>query len=449
MKKQFFITLLMIIIIILIIPKLDAQKSYDDLSKLKTVPVKHYIFDKVNQDMNIWSAMYIASNNKIYIGTSTHADAASVYEFDIATSTMKRLANLSILMDERGKGTWTTGKIHVRMQEIDGYVYFASFVEDSGPPAIDANSYEGCHWFRINIGTGKVEPLSKINTFWGCTGQAMDKERRIIYGLDELGYLNRYFIDEDYSENMGRVDNWDVCRTIFIDDSGNVYGSYPPGLIWKYDVGKDRILNLEYLRVPVTLDSRTMANPMLDRRNQWRVIEWDPVDKVAYGIVGGSNLLFKFDVYKGTEGEITPLTPMYAPMYIGGRFFDIPQATLTLTINQKNRKIYYIPVTGGDFDYGLVNLNVGTNNKKTTIPIRTVRSQAYMVDYDLKTGKREEVGLLKPTDGSFASGMEAVGTDKDGKVWFVGSFIQSDEVIKINGGFRRALGLGCYDPFAK
>jgi hypothetical protein len=396
--------------------------------------------------MAIWSACYVASNNKIYIGTSTHADCACVYEFDIATSTMKQLANLSILMDERGKGTWTTGKIHVRMQELDGYVYFASFVEDSGSPAIDANSYHGCNWFRINMAIGKVEPLTKINTFWGCTGQAMDKNRRIIYGEDELGYLNRYFIDEDYSENMGRVDNWDVCRTIFIDDAGNVYGSYPPGLIWKYDVEKDRILNLEFLRVPISLDSRTMANPMLDRRQQWRVIEWDPVDKVAYGIVGGSNLLFKFDVHKGPEGEITPLIQMCAPLYVGGRFFDVPHATLTLTINQKDRKIYYIPVTGGDFDYGFVNLNVG---KEPTTPVRRVRSQSYMVTYDLKTGKREEVGLLQPTDGSFASGMEAVGTDKDGKVWFVGEFMQSDEVIKINGGFRNDLGLGCYDPFAK
>lgn len=439
----------MIIIIILIIPKLNAQKSNDEPNELKTVPVKHYIFSKTDQDANMWSAMYIASNNKIYIGLCTHADAANVYEFDITTNTMKHLANLSILLDERGKGIWTTGKIHVRMQELDGYVYFASFCEDNGPPAIDANSYNGARWFRINMGTGKVEPLNKINSWWGCTGQTMDKKRRIIYGLDELGYLNRYFIDEDYSENMGRVDNWDVCRTIFIDESGNVYGSYPPGLIWKYDVEKDRIFNLEFLRLPVTLDSRTIANPMLDRRNQWRVIEWDPVDKVAYGIVGGSNLLFKFDVNKGLEGEITPLTPMCAPAYLGGRFFDIPHATLALTINQKNRKIYYIPVTSGDFDYGLVNLNIDSDSKKPIIPVKRGRSQAYMIAYDLKTGKREDIGILQPTDGSYASGMEAAGTDKDGKIWFVGSFVQTDEAIKINGGFRNVMGLGCYDPFMK
>jgi hypothetical protein len=277
----------------------------------------------------------------------------------------------------------------------------------------------------------------------------MDKKRRIIYGLDEIGHLSRYFIDKDYTEDMGRVDNWDICRTIFIDESGNVYGSYPPGRIWKYDVEKNRIFNLEFLRLPVTLDSRTMANPMLDRRAQWRYIEWDPVDKAAYGIIGGSNMLFRFDVDKGLEGKITPLTLMCAPFYREGRFFDIPHATLAMTISQKDRKVYYLPVTAGDFDYGLVNKDFGTETKKSDTPIAKPRTSSYMVTYDLKTGKREDLGILKPTDGSFAGGMGAAETDKDGRIWFVGSFEQTDEALKINGGFRNAMGLGCYDPFAK
>ena len=343
----------------------------------------------------MWSAMYIASNNKIYIGLCTHADAANVYEFDINTNSMKHLANLTILLDERGKGIWTNGKIHVRMQELDGYVYFGSFCEDNGPPAIDANSYNGPRWFRIKMENGKVEPLSKINSFWGLTGQTMDTKRRIIYGLDELGHFCRYFIDEDYTEDLGRVDNWDICRTIFIDDSGNVYGSYAPGRIWKYDVEKERIFDLEFLRLPVTLESRTMANPMLDRRAQWRYIEWDPVDKVAYGIIGGNNLLFRFDVNKGAEGEITSLAPMCAPSYLDGPYFDIPHATLAMTINQKERKIYYLPVTRGDFDYGLVNLDVGNTNKKTNGTVKKIRSNAYMVTYDLKSGKTDYLGNIK------------------------------------------------------
>ena len=439
-----------IIVIILIMPAVNAQKSEDETKKLKIVPVRHYIFSKTDRDAHFWSAIYIASNNKVYVGTSTHASAASVYEFDIATSTMRHLANLTVLLDELGKGIWTNGKIHVKMQELDGYVYFSSFCEDNGPPAIDAGSYNGAFWFRINMETGKVEALARVSSLWGTTGQAMDKNRRIIYGLDEIGHLRRYFIDENYTEDLGRVDDWDVCRTIFTDEAGNVYGSYPPGLIWKFDAEKKRILNLEFLRLPITIDSRSMANPMLDRRAQWRIIEWDPVDKVAYGIIGGSNLLFKFDVNKGPEGEIIPLAQMCAPAYRGGNPFDVPHATLAMTINQKDRKIYYIPVTRGDFDYDLVSTEIGITGKKAVSSQANRRgSYSFLVTYDLKTGVREDVGILVPTDGSYARGMEGAATDKDGKVWFVGSFEQSDEALKVNGGFRSALGLGCYDPFSK
>jgi len=191
-----------------------------------------------------------------------------------------------------------------------------------------------------------------------------------------------------------------------------------------------------------------MANPLLDRRAQWRYIEWDPVDKVAYGIIGGNNMLFRFDVSKGKEGEITPLTLMCSPSYIDVHPYYIPHATLAMTINQKNRKIYYIPVTRGDFDYGLVSIH-GEDRNKVPLPRDVkIRNSAYLVSYDLKTGEREFLGILKPTDGSYARGMEAAETDRDGRVWFVGSFEQTDEALKLNGGFRTGLGLGCYDPFS-
>lgn len=448
MKSIWYYLFTFFIILCVNLGEAYPQKRNDSQSTFRTVPVEHFIFSETDRDANFWSALYIASNNKIYIGLSTHADAANVYEFDISSKTMRHLANLTILLNERGKGIWTNGKIHVRMQELDGYVYFSSFCEDNGPPAIDASSYNGPYWFRIKMDSGNVETLSKINSFWGTTGQTLDSVRRILYGLDELGHLCRYFIDEDYTEDLGRVDNWDICRTIFIDELGNVYGSYAPGRIWKYDVASNRIFNLEQLNLPVTLDSRSMANPMLDRRAQWRYIEWDPVDKVAYGIIGGSNLLFKFDVNKGREGEIIPLEVMYSPNFLNSEPYVIPPATLAMTINQVNRKIYYMPVTQGDFDYDLIKLDINSDTSDKGVIQKKKPQSSFLVAYDLKTGKREDLGVIVPTDGSIARGMQAAETDKDGKIWFVGSFEQSDEVIKKNGGFKNACGLGCYDPFA-
>jgi hypothetical protein len=418
---------------------------------LNSVMVDRYRFSETDKDASIWSAMYIASNNKIYIGLCTHADAANLYEFDIESGKMRLLANLTVLLDERGKGIWTNGKIHVKMQELDGFVYFGSFCEDNGPPAIDARSYQGPYWFKVNMNTGEVTALSKINSFWGLIGQEMDKERRIVYGLTEEGHLVRYFIDEDYTEDLGRVDNWDICRTLLIDEEGNVYGSYAPGNIWKYDPVTEHIFDLHGVKVPNTQDSRSMANPMLDRRAQWRYIEWDPAGKTAYGISGGETVLFKFDVDKGPEGEITPLTRLCAPMYRDSAAYQVPSATLAMTISQKERKIYYLPVISGDFDYGAVKLDA--DNVKLSGSNRRMPSLSFLVSYDLKSGEVNDIGtLITRDDGSYAYGMGAAETDDQGRIWFVGAFEEKNPDFVVNRLSTRlpySLGLGCYDPFAE
>ena len=76
-----------------------AQTAFD--GDLNTVAIDHYNFSNTDKDASIWSAMYIASNDKIYIGLCTHADVANVYEFDTTTRKMKQLANLTQLLDER------------------------------------------------------------------------------------------------------------------------------------------------------------------------------------------------------------------------------------------------------------------------------------------------------------------------------------------------------------
>ncbi len=424
----------------------DAQEKIG----IKSKKIKHYNFSKIHKDAQMWSSLYVGSNGKIYVGLCTHGDAANVYEFDPKNEKMRHLANITVLSEERGKGIWTTGKIHVQMQELDGYVYFGSLDEDNGPPAIDAGSYIGPHWYRINMDTGEVEELGLINTFWGLLGQTMDKKRRLIYGLAEDGHLYKYYIDDDYTEDLGRVDNWDICRTIFLDDEGNVYGSYPVGNIWKYDISQDRIFNLQFLKLPVINQSRTMANPMLDRKVQWRIIEWDPLDKVAYGIVGGSCVLFKYDVHSGFEGNIIPLEIMCAPQFREGDPFKIPYATLSMTISHKERKIYYLPVMSGDFDYGSIQFDFTNQSKfSKNIASRDLPPLSFMVSYDLKTGEREDIGLLRTEDGRYAYGTGGAQADKDGKIWFVGAFEEPDEeyvVRKMRDKYPYSMGLGCYDP---
>ncbi|OAM89742.1 hypothetical protein OH491_18180 [Termitidicoccus mucosus] len=412
---------------------------------LPAVPIKHYAFPGPDRPAQMWSGLYAASNGRIYIGLCTHGDAATLYEFDPATEKMRLLANLTELAGERGQGTWTTGKIHVQMQELDGWIYFGTLCEDNGPPVIDFSSFRGLHWYRVEMATGRVEQLGMITRYWGLLGQDMDKARRLIYGLGEDGRLYRYHIKDDYTEELGRVDDWDICRTIFTDDQGNVYGSYSGGHVWKLEASSDRILDLE-LRLPVTRQSRTMANPMNDRRAQWRIVEWDPIDRAAYGIVGGSNQLFRYDVHAGTEGRFAMLAEMCAPPFREGDPFKIPSATLAMALSRKERKIYYIPVMEGDFDYGAVKLDLALPDGLSGGEMPPV---SWMVTYDLKTGERRDLGVLRADDGRLAYGQGGAKADASGRIWFVGAFAEPDENKAARPGVGRfpySMGLGCYDP---
>jgi hypothetical protein len=403
-----------------------------------TVMAKFHRFSDTDKDAQMWSALYAASNGRIYCGLCTHGDAANLYEFNPAEGQMRHLANLTILNQERGKGTWTNGKIHVQMQELDGFLYFGSLSEDNGPPTIDARSYKGSRWFRANLTTGKVEALEYINSFFGLLGQAMDKSRRLLYGLAEDGHLYKYYIDQDYSEDLGRVDEWDICRTIFTDNRGNVYGSYAPGRIWKYDPAQDRLIDLEHIRLPFINQSRSMANPMLDRKCQWRIIEWDPVENVAYGIVGGSNMLFKYDPHDGPEGRVTVLAQMCSPAFRGGNPMLTPYASLAMAISQAQRRIYYLTVTSGDFDYGSVSGDT--------------LGDAFLVSYDLQSGVRTDHGVVRSVDGRRCYGMQGMKVDADGRIWFMGAFDEPDPKLiagKMQGRVPYCMGLGMVNPSVK
>jgi len=114
---------------------------------------------------------------------------------------------------------------------------------------------------------------------------------------------------------------------------------------------------------------------------------------------------------------------------------NIPHATLTLAISRKDRKIHYIPVSAGDFDYGAVS---GER-----------RSFSFLISYDLKTGERKDIGILRTEDGRYAYGMGAAKTDTDGRIWFAGAFEEPDSKLvagRVMGKYPYSMGLGCYDP---
>lgn len=402
---------------------------------------------------SMWSGLYAARSGKLYIGLCTHAEAAHFYEYDPQTAAMQHVADLTQFKNERGDGVRTSGKIHVRMGEDEaGRIYFGDFCEDTGPENVDPASYRGPHWFRYDPVRTKLENLGPINRQWGLLGFVLEPKYQRLYGLAEDGHLYYYDLRRSTTIDLGRVDDWDICRTIFADDQGNVYGSYPVGRVWKYDPKQDRIFDLRSLRVPLDplIAPRTMSNPMIDRKVCWRVIEWEPKERVAYGIVGGDSMLFRFDPHDGPEGKMTPLARLCADRYLSGSPQHIPFSTLALTI-ANDRKLYYAPVLSVAFDYSGQSWDVADERKFTAqreggaAPPLSV-----LVEYDLATSKRREVGVMRTHDGRHVFGLGGACTGrKDGRLYFVGAVEERDAqhvVNKIDNRWPYSMALLSWTP---
>lgn len=426
----------------------------------KTEPkaiVDHYKFVGNHREASMWSALYGAKSGKIYIGLCTHAESAHLYEFDPETEKMRHIVDLTTLHNERGQGINTNGKIHVRMgEDNDGNIYFAGLNEDTGPECIDPSSYKGAFWYRYNVKLDKVEVLGKISRHFGLLGMIMDPKNMRLYGLAEDGHLYMYDIEKKFTRDLGKVDDWDICRTIFANDRGNIYGSFPVAQIWKYDPVKDEIIDLPNIRLQYDMRvlPRTMSKPMIDRKVIWRVIEWDPVDKVAYGIIGGNSMLFKYDTRKGEEGEIEYITPLTAPPYWNeNNPRMIPFATLALTIS-KDHIIYYAPTAFSSFDYGGNSWDVkDEENFQAKMAGGYFPPVSYLISYDLQTRERRSHGLIFTKEGNMVFGLGGACTGtKDEKIYFVGAIEEKNEkdvVVNVGRRWPSSMGLIAYDPNEK
>ena len=419
--------------------------------------VKHYRFTGDYREESMWSALYGAKSGKIYIGLCTHAEAAHFYEFDPETETMRHIVDLTELHNERGEGINTNGKIHVRMgEDSDGNIYFGGLNEDTGPECIDPSSYKGAFWYRYSPKLDKVEVLGMISRNFGLLGMVYEPNYNRIYGLAEDGHLYMHEVKKGITRDLGKVDDWDICRTIFADDKGNVYGSFPVGQIWKYDPVKDEVIDFPNIRLQYDLRvlPRTMSKPMIDRKVIWRVIEWDPLEKVAYGIMGGNSMLFRYDVHKGNEGEIEYITPLTAPQYWNEKNpHTIPFATLALTISN-DQKIYYAPTGSSSFDYVGTSWDVkDEENFQAKMSGGYFPPVSYLISYDLKAKERKSLGKIMTEDGNLAYGLGGACTGaKDGKIYFVGAIEEKDKNHIVGEVGRRwpfSMGLIAFDPNKK
>lgn len=405
-RKRVFVVFLLCFFSLIRASSSGKAESFLEREGIALVEAKPY----PGRDPAMWDGVYAARNGMVYSGLISESVGAHFYVYDPDSGENRLIADIAEVEGTRGKGVRTSGKIHNKpVEDSRGNIYFATMNNGSGPRNIDFLSYEGGHWFRYDPSRDTLEDLGIFDRGVGPYPIGIDPIRMVLYGIGFNSYLYRFDIEKGRTTNLGRVSNWDICRDIFLDDQGNVYGSFPVGRVWKHNPESGLTQNLS-IRVPYdqTIFPTQLSNPMIDRTMDWRAIEWDSQEKVAYGVTCGSgSILFRFNPHGGTEGDIDGLTRICDPKFWNTDRRDIPYSTLAFAVDSRNQRVYFVPSAR---EYAVEDYveTFGSDERH------------HLIMYDIARGRRVDIGEMQTRDGRSVFGCEGASVAPDGTLYIVG-----------------------------
>jgi len=371
----------------------------------KIVTVDYRIFPGLATMDGNWAALKAASDGKVYVGLACHGCNGHLVYYDPSRDRMVDVGDLTTLSGEDGLGLGPQSKIHAKFGEgKDGRIYFGTH----GGWWFDyarfgtREGYPGFHYMAFDPKTGKVDDFGIGTRFEGMNTGAYDPKFNRIYGLTHpRGHFVYYDVATGKKVDKGRIDNWDsICRTLGIDDDGNVYGSFGAGQIFKYDPRTDAISELD-ARLPIRAKGISLGRDYDKSETAWRVVVWDHETKKFYGVEESASTLFSFDPAAPPGSQVKVLGQMAVAELAAQR--NVPYATLSLTLG-RDRKLYYA-AAGAEFDY-----------------VGSARAAAsHLITYDLRTGKLEDEGEMHLPDGRAVLGTNSADTGPDGTIYFVGA----------------------------
>jgi hypothetical protein len=370
------------------------------------VTVDYRVFPGLAAMDGNWAALLAASDGKVYVGLACHGCNGHLVYFDPKVNRMVDVGDLNQLTGEDGLGVGPQSKIHAKFGEgKDGRIYFAThggFWFDYARFATP-EGYPGSHYMAYDPRLGKVQDFGIGPRYEGMNTGAYDPKFNRIYGLTHpRGHFVYYDVTTGAKVDKGRMNNWEsICRTLGIDDQGNVYGSFGPGRIYKYSPVTDMITELK-VQIPIRQKGISLGRDYGKSETAWRVVIWDDVSKRFYGVDESESALFSFDPSAPPESAMKRLGQMAIPAIAGQR--DVPYATLSLALGH-DRKLYYAAAEK-EFDYG----GSGVAGKAS-----------HLVTYDLLTGKTEDLGEMHLPDGRPVLGTNSASTGPDGTIYFAGA----------------------------
>jgi hypothetical protein len=366
------------------------------------VRVDHRVFPGLHFTDGNWAALYAASDGKVYAGLAYHGGDGHLVYYDSKAGRMHDAGNLTELAGESHLKRGPQSKIHAKFGEgKDGRIYFGTHGGYWWNYARYAmkEGYPGAHWMAFDPKVNRVEDFGVGAPYEGINTGAYDPLFHRIYGLTHpRAHFVYYDVAKGKAVDKGRINNFEsICRTLAIDDEGNVYGSFGMGGIFKYDPRTDEISELA-VRVPVRDKGVSLGRDYNKSETAWRTVVWDKQTRQFYGVEESATILFSFDP---RAGEIRRLGQLAIPELAESR--EVPYATLSLTLG-RDRKLYY-GAAGREFDFG------GSAGLAT----------AHLITYDLASGKTEDLGEMLLADGSRVLGTNAADTGLDGTIYMVGA----------------------------
>lgn len=385
------------------------------------VPVKIYTLPGEHQEDGFWISIHAASNNNVYFGTCTHGGVGHFYEFDSKTNTVHHIAGMDEATSENVPYLEPQGKIHCKIVEDKrGRIWFGSDIAYHFYMAKwDApDGYPGGHMLVYDPKTKQLDDLGIPFPRASIRVLSIDQERDVLYVVTfPDGRFYKYEIQTKKSEFFGRVNNCDsIGRMLVKDDQGNVYGTFAPYRIFKYDRALNKLMDL-----PVTIPH--LEGPWCDkghyhRENVWRDAFWHPTEKVLYGIEMGSATLFRFNP---ESNKMDDLGQLVIPEYEGNRI--VPESSHSLLYHAGLDRIIYSAPTY-------------RQHKRNPEP-------RHFITYNTKTNEKIDHGELMGTNmNSFPVYTEGISIGPDGTIYYCGQIFHKD------AGERpwRGLGLVVLNP---
>ncbi len=374
-------------------------------AKQQQLRIDYRVFPGLAEMDGNWAALLAASDGKVYAGLANHGGDGHLVYYDSKQDRVHDVGNLTQLCGESNLHRGPQSKIHAKFGEgKDGRIYFGTHAGLWWDYARYATKegYPGAHWMAFDPKTGRVDDFGTGPRYEGINTGAYDPGFNRIYGLTHpRAHFVYYDVAAKRCADLGRIDNWEsICRTLGIDDQGNVYGSYGQGQIFKYDPRTDGITELS-VRVPIREKGISLGRDYEKSETAWRTVVWDKKTSRFYGVDESATILFSFDPHAGKDGEVRRLGQLCIPGFEDRR--DIPYATLSLTLGH-DRKLYY-GAAAHEFDYG------GS----------AAAAASHLIAWDLETSQKQDLGEMLLEDGCRVLGTNAADTGPDGTIYLVGA----------------------------